>query len=489
MTEYKADGWARLGPDTMGSQSGATPFTREQWAVLCVIGSVHFGCAICVSLQAPFYPAEAERKGVSASEYGLVFGIFELVSFLSCPILGKYLDFIGPKFMLNSGIFIASTCSILFGLLDLVTGHIDFITLSFTIRIVEALGTSAATTAAFAITASVFPDSVATTFAALETFYGLGYIVGPMIGGMLFSLGGYILPFVSMGTFLMLDAIFIYFILPPLGNEPGQLRPEVKLLAMFKIPDVGLDSFCIAATAVSMGFYSATLEPHLRKFCLTPVVTGVMFVISGTLYAVSAPLVGRLCDLEVQPKKVMVAGSVCIVTSYFLVGPLPGLPLPTTMWMCVLGLIVHGIGTASILVPCFIDIIRSSVASGFPDDMTTYGMVAGLWASFFSLGAFVGPSVGGVLYDTIGFRSGTLFPVGMHLLVFVSVTCFVCLYNGPGPAVPVPVANPGDAECCIQRGRNLPQDIPPLLPSKCSDSITTGYGSFGTPVPFLTAIS
>jgi MFS family permease len=49
--------------------------------------------------------------------------------------------------------------------------------------------------------------------------------------------------------------------------------------------------------------------------------------------------------------------------------------------------------------------------------MTTYGMVAGLWASFFSLGAFVGPSVGGVLYDTIGFRDGTLFPVGIHLLV------------------------------------------------------------------------
>lgn len=39
----------------------------------------------------------------------------------------------------------------------------------------------------------------------------------------------------------------------------------VKLLAMFKIPDVVLDSFCIAATAISLGFYSATLEPHLRK--------------------------------------------------------------------------------------------------------------------------------------------------------------------------------------------------------------------------------
>jgi MFS-type transporter involved in bile tolerance (Atg22 family) len=65
------------------------------------------------------------------------------------------------------------------------------------------------------------------------------------------------------------------------------------------------------------------------QFTLTPIVTGVMFVISGTLYAVSAPLVGRLCDLQVQPKKVMMAGSVCIVISYVLVGPLPGLPLPT----------------------------------------------------------------------------------------------------------------------------------------------------------------
>jgi hypothetical protein len=64
------------------------------------------------------------------------------------------------------------------------------------------------------------------------------------------------------------------------------------------------------------------------QFGLTPVVTGVMFVISGTLYAVSAPLVGRLCDLDVYPKKVMVFGSVCIVISYILVGPLPGLPLP-----------------------------------------------------------------------------------------------------------------------------------------------------------------
>jgi hypothetical protein len=57
---------------------------------------------------------------------------------------------------------------ICFRLLDLVPKHLDFIALSFTIRIVEAVGASAATTAAFAITASVFPDSVATTFVSTK---------------------------------------------------------------------------------------------------------------------------------------------------------------------------------------------------------------------------------------------------------------------------------------------------------------------------------
>jgi hypothetical protein len=49
------------------SSMSAKRFTREQWIVLCVIGSVHFGCAICISLQAPFYPAE-----VSGSD-GIIF--------------------------------------------------------------------------------------------------------------------------------------------------------------------------------------------------------------------------------------------------------------------------------------------------------------------------------------------------------------------------------------------------------------------------------
>lgn len=56
-----------------------------------------------------------------------------------------------------------------------------FISLAFLIRIIEAMGNAAFLTSSFAIIAKEFPNSVGTTFATLETFFGLGLIAGPMV--------------------------------------------------------------------------------------------------------------------------------------------------------------------------------------------------------------------------------------------------------------------------------------------------------------------
>lgn len=55
-------------------------------------------------------------------------------------------------------------------LLDKVEGHIPFITLSFVIRIVEAMGNAAFLTASFAIIAKEFPDKIALTFVSISIF-------------------------------------------------------------------------------------------------------------------------------------------------------------------------------------------------------------------------------------------------------------------------------------------------------------------------------
>ena len=57
-------------------------FTGRQAKTLAAFAVAEICQAVCVSLQAPFYPHEAEMKGATATEYGLVFGVFELVVFL-----------------------------------------------------------------------------------------------------------------------------------------------------------------------------------------------------------------------------------------------------------------------------------------------------------------------------------------------------------------------------------------------------------------------
>lgn len=54
---------------------------------------------------------------------------------------------------------------------------------------------------------------------------------------------------------------------------------------------------------------------------------------------------------------------------------------------------------------------------GFPNNLETYGLISGLWTSTFALGAFIGPSIAGILLDNIGFRNGSMFIVILHMLV------------------------------------------------------------------------
>lgn len=74
----------------------------------------------------------------------------------------------------------------------------------------------------------------------------------------------------------------------------------------------------------------------------------------------------------------------------------------------------------------FLNIIFYFRAGGFPDEISTYGLMSGLWSASFSLGDFIGPSVAGALNDLVGFRNGTLFIVAVHsLIVSIKIKLFL----------------------------------------------------------------
>lgn len=140
------------------------------------------------------------------------------------------------------------------------------------------------------------------TFACLETFFGLGLIVGPTVGGALYAVDGYYLPFVVLGACLFGTALLTLCILPMHANEPSPLDKPHSMLKILKIPGMVVCSFAICATSASIGFIGATLEPHLRQFDLSPILLGVVFVINGGIYAILAPVWGYLVDKHIPPK-------------------------------------------------------------------------------------------------------------------------------------------------------------------------------------------
>ena len=44
--------------------------------------------------------------------------------------------------------------------------------------------------------------------------------MGPVVGGALYEIGGFTLPFAVMGSTLALSSVFIYFVLPDTPQPP-----------------------------------------------------------------------------------------------------------------------------------------------------------------------------------------------------------------------------------------------------------------------------
>jgi len=56
---------------------------------------------------------------------------------------------------------------------------------------------------------------------------------------------------------------------------------------------------------------------------LTPVSIGLVFVIFGAVYAITAPIWGLVCDRVREPTIITLCGGVCISLAFLFIGPAP----------------------------------------------------------------------------------------------------------------------------------------------------------------------
>jgi sugar phosphate permease len=94
-----------------------------------------------------------------------------------------------------------------------------------------------------------------------------------------------------------------------------------------------------------------------------------MFVVNGGVYGVSAPIWGWLCDRNADPRMVNTIGTGFVAISFIFLGPVPFVPIPSSLGLCIFSLVINGVGFAAILVSGFSLAHREAVAFGFPDNL------------------------------------------------------------------------------------------------------------------------
>ncbi|KAM7307262.1 hypothetical protein ISCGN_010898 [Ixodes scapularis] len=237
---------------------------RNQKLTLFCLCLVNFTSYLSYSVIAPFYPQEATRKGMREAVSGFVFSVYALTMMIFSPIFGKLVPILGTRFIFFNGIFFAGASNILFGLLDMAESTLTFTLLSFLVRIFEALGASAFSTASYAIVLNLYPQHISTVFGIIETCVGVGMSLGPAIGGALYSVGGFGLPFFILGCCVLLTLPISWYLMRGIQVQATEIRKE-SYLTLLRVPQVIVVCVILVVGSQSLGFVEPTLEPHMRR--------------------------------------------------------------------------------------------------------------------------------------------------------------------------------------------------------------------------------
>ncbi|XP_069462773.1 MFS-type transporter SLC18B1 isoform X1 [Ambystoma mexicanum] len=412
-------------PDHEGTeapQEESRKLTRTQIFTMISSASMNFGCMICYSILGPFFPQEAVKKEVNVTTVGFIFGCFAIFNFVSSLVLGKYLVQIGAKFMFVSGMLASGVATVLFGLLDKAEDGTWFIVLCFIIRAVDAIGFGAAMTASCSILAKSFPNNIATVMGTLEIFTGLGLVLGPPIGGFLYQYYGYEVPFIAIGAIMLLMVPLNMYILPGYDSVPG----KDSFWRLCTLPKVAFMCLILISMSCCMSFLDPTLSLFVTEtFHLQVGYVAFVFLGLALSYSLSSPALGLISDKKPELRKLfLIIGCFGTAACFAMLGPAPFFHIKSELWLFILTLVIMGIFLSMSAIPLFPEILSCAHENGFEEGLSTLGLVSGLFSAMWSVGGFLGPTLGGFLNDKFHFEWAAAIQGAISLAVGLAVAIF-----------------------------------------------------------------
>ena len=245
----------------------------------------------------------------NAAEYGgLLMFIYAGTQFLFAPVIGALSDRYGRRPLLLS-----SLCA--YGLNYLLLAWAPTIWWLFFARFLSGI-TGATTTTASAYVADISdPEEKAQNFGLLGAAFGLGFIIGPVIGGILGEYGSR-LPFIAAAILSLVNVTYGYFILPESLAKQERRSFEWKRAnpfgALKKIRDFS------AATGLFLVFFLIYLSHHatqstwtyytMFKFSWDEAMVGISLGVVGICVAVVQGGLTRWWIPRIGPNKAVYLG-------------------------------------------------------------------------------------------------------------------------------------------------------------------------------------
>ena len=274
-----------------------------------------------IGLIVPVLPALVGSFTTSQTEqawwYGAVTLAFSLANFLSSPLLGALSDKYGRRPVLLVG-FCALSLSFF------VTALATELWMLIVVRLFSGAMQSNASVANAYVADITAPADRAKRFGLLGAMFGLGFILGPVMGGLLGAIDLQ-LPFFAAGALALLNLLYGWFVLPeslPVERRrPVVWRTALNPVAAFaelgRLGGVGILVAVIACTALSQFvLYTSWVLYTTFKFGWGPLQNGWSLFAVGIMSAlVQGVLLGRLLK-RFSPQRLAVVGLVSSTLAY-----------------------------------------------------------------------------------------------------------------------------------------------------------------------------
>jgi multidrug resistance protein len=346
----------------------------------------------------PLLPFWAEHLGATALVIGLLSTSFALVQFVFTPMLGALSDRVGRKPIIMGSLLIEALSFAL-------TTLAGSLPLLFVARAIGGLGASNIGSAQAVVADVTSREKRAQSMGIIGAAIGLGFVVGPALGGLLAPLG-LALPFwVAMGV-AMLNVILVWAFLPETRIKRVERATSTshvlfggwsKAFKNAQVARLVLINLLYTVAFTGMETVFALFTQH--TFGWTAMQNGLLFTYIGVIVIVmQGGLVGRLVKWMGE-QRLLIVGLLLLAIGLVLI------PWSTTLAMLLitLGILSAGDGAVTPIVSTLLSFVSPPDAQGetlgFAQGMAGLGRILGPLAagSLFTLGIKLPFLLGGIL--------------------------------------------------------------------------------------------